>query len=94
MSETGRIAQWFFERGFGFIKPDKGGDNVFCHVRMFANGSEQNIAADLRVRYVVGKSRRTGKMEAQQIELLDFPTAKTPGPDSAEPAHPTWLRNN
>ena len=34
---TGRITRWQDERGFGFITPDSGGDEIFVHISAFAN---------------------------------------------------------
>ena len=36
MRFQGRIAQWNDERGFGFIAPEAGGDQVFVHISAFA----------------------------------------------------------
>ena len=32
---TGKMLRWQGERGFGFIQPDDGGPDLFCHVRGF-----------------------------------------------------------
>jgi len=35
---TGVVVSWMDSRGFGFIKPDKGGDDVFCHISSLNDG--------------------------------------------------------
>ena len=36
---TGTVAHWNASRGVGFIKPNGGGDNVFCNVAGIMDGS-------------------------------------------------------
>ena len=37
--KTGIAARWNNEKGFGFIVPDGGGDDVFCHVTGIEDGN-------------------------------------------------------
>ena len=38
MPSTGIMLRWNAEKGFGFIKPDNGGDDLFCHVTGLRDG--------------------------------------------------------
>ena len=47
------------ERGFGFIKPDDGGDDLFCHVRELVEG-EGSVREGDEVEYRVTFDDRRG----------------------------------
>ena len=38
MRQTGVVTNWHDDRGFGFIKADDGGPDLFLHARDFNNG--------------------------------------------------------
>lgn len=63
---TGVVARFDPERGFGFITPDAGGDDLFVHVSVI-RGSDDLYAGD-RVRYQVRQSDRGP--QADRVELL------------------------
>jgi cold shock CspA family protein len=49
--ETGKVLKWDAKRGFGFIKPDNGGDDLYCH-RSKIDDKTQRLVIGSRVRYV------------------------------------------
>ena len=53
------------EKGFGFITPDAGGQDVFVHVSA-VQGSTL-LRDGQRVSYEVGQDRRTGKSRAEGV---------------------------
>nr|WP_198153929.1 cold shock domain-containing protein [Catenuloplanes japonicus] len=62
----GVVARYDGDRGFGFITPDAGGDDLFVHVSVVA-GSEPLQPGD-RVRYAVRQSDRGP--QADRVERL------------------------
>lgn len=53
------------EKGFGFITPDEGGQDVFVHVSA-VQGSTL-LRDGQRVSYEMGQDRRTGKSRAEGV---------------------------
>ena len=68
--ETGKIAFYNHNRGFGFIAPDRGGKDVFVHVRTLeqAGIDESTIAEGDRLEYEI-IADRDGKLQATRVSL-------------------------
>ncbi|CAK0875058.1 unnamed protein product, partial [Prorocentrum cordatum] len=67
MSSSGQIKKFFTDKGFGFITPDDGSEDVFVHVK--DNGGDDafaNVQAGDAVRYDAEYDDRKGKY------LVDF----------------------
>eukprot|EP00965_Chrysotila_dentata_P256909 6212711-Pleurochrysis_carterae.AAC.1 len=61
---TGVACRWN-ERGFGFIKPDDGGEDLFCHFSSIEDGKALREGA--KVEYVKVYDERKGKDRAEQV---------------------------
>lgn len=68
MTSTGKIEKWNDDRGFGFIAPTGGGDDVFVHVSAFDTGGRRPVVGDV-VRYAVGRDGR-GRMQARKVAFV------------------------
>jgi CspA family cold shock protein len=64
---TGKIKMFNEEKGFGFIKPDDGGTDVFFHVSALREGDE--ITKDKAIRFEVGVDPKSGKTKAVSVDL-------------------------
>ena len=63
--ETGVVARWNGQRGFGFIKPNSGGEDIFCHVSSIVDGNA--LPEGEEVTYDQGTDDRSGKVRAQNV---------------------------
>ena len=63
--DTGTAMRWNAQKGFGFIKPDDGGDDLFAHVSGITDGSM--LAEGSTVSYVKQYDDRRGKERAEEI---------------------------
>ncbi|PCI64120.1 MAG: cold-shock protein [Kordiimonadales bacterium] len=61
--------KWFnATKGFGFIKPETGGDDVFVHISAVEAAGLNGLNDDQPIVYEVGEDRR-GRSSAQNLEL-------------------------
>lgn len=49
--ETGTVARFMDEKGFGFIKPDRGGKDIFVHYSAIEGGGFRSLAQGDRVEF-------------------------------------------
>jgi CspA family cold shock protein len=66
---TGTV-KWFNEtKGYGFIAPDQGGQDVFVHISAVQRAGMHTLNEGQKVRFEVTQDRRTGKSNADQLQL-------------------------
>ena len=63
---VGKVTRWLEGRGFGFITPDDGGPDVFCHVTRVQSG---RIGEGDAVEYSTQIGERSGKFEAINVTV-------------------------
>jgi cold shock CspA family protein len=63
----GKLTTWKSERGFGFIRPDGGGKDVFVHIRDFGNISRDPKVGD-SIRFSPMKDA-SGKLRAADVNI-------------------------
>jgi cold shock protein len=72
VGETGvalGTVKWFNqEKGYGFIKPDEGGSDVFVHVTAVEKAGYTGLADGARISYELLPDRK-GKQTAQNLRL-------------------------
>jgi cold shock protein len=60
--------KWFNgQKGFGFIQPDDGGNDVFVHISAVERAGISNLNEGQKISYDVVADRRTGKSSADNL---------------------------
>mmetsp|Transcript_22418 Transcript_22418/g.74340 ORF Transcript_22418/g.74340 Transcript_22418/m.74340 type:complete len:119 (-) Transcript_22418:59-415(-) len=62
---SGKVMRWN-ERGFGFIQPDEGGEDLFCHHSQIEDGNA--LAQGATVHFVKQWDDQKGKDRAVQVK--------------------------
>jgi len=84
MSQTGTVKKFFEDKGFGFITPDDGGDDVFIHIKQ-VNG--ESLEAGDTVTFDTAWDDRKGKMNGANCF---FQLSRGPSGQSGPFGHVTW----
>lgn len=66
--QSGSVVTYFEAKGFGFLRPDDGGRDVFFHVSRLAEGDPTTLKPGTRLIYELGMDR-TGKLAASSIRI-------------------------
>ena len=62
--------KWFnLSKGYGFIRPDGGGADIFVHVTAVQRAGMQSLSEGQRIRYEVVNDR--GKLAAAKLTVAD-----------------------
>lgn len=65
------VVKWFNStKGFGFIQPDQGGQDIFVHISAVERAGLRGLNEGQRVSYVAAPDRKTGKVSAESIQPL------------------------
>jgi len=70
--QSGSVVTYFDAKGFGFLRPDDGGRDIFFHVSRLVEGLATDLKPGTRVLYELGMDR-TGKMAASSIRIAPPP---------------------
>jgi CspA family cold shock protein len=65
---TGTVKFFNEDKGFGFITPDDGGQDVFVHVSGVISGGPLRDGS--KVSYDLGQDRKTGKSKAENVRAI------------------------
>jgi cold shock protein len=58
------------QRGFGFIKPDDGGKDVFVHISAVERAGMPALNEGQKIAFDVVADRRTGKSSADNLQAV------------------------
>jgi CspA family cold shock protein len=64
----GSVVTYFEDKGFGFLRPEGGGRDVFFHISRLAEGQATDLKPGAKVLYELGMDR-TGKMAASRVRI-------------------------
>ena len=83
MRMQGRLKSWNDGRGFGFIEPTRGGDDVFVHISAFPEGAPRPTVDQL-LSFELEPGAH-GKARATNVELVGKPASRRARADQPAP---------
>ena len=66
--QTGTVKWFNGQKGFGFIQPDAGGDDIFVHISAVERAGMASLHEGQKVSFEVERDQRSGKMAAAQLQ--------------------------
>ncbi|MFM9974006.1 MAG: cold-shock protein [Beijerinckiaceae bacterium] len=66
---TGTVKWFNSQKGFGFIQPDDGGQDVFVHISAVERAGLYGLNEGQKISYEIVADRRSGKSSADQLKV-------------------------
>ena len=67
---TGTVKWFNATKGYGFIRPDDGGKDVFVHISAVERAGLRELKEGQRVTFEVVVDRKTGKSAAENLKAI------------------------
>ena len=68
--ESGTVKWFNGQKGFGFIQPENGGNDVFVHISAVERSSLGTLSEGQKISFELEKDQRSGKMSAAQLQAV------------------------
>jgi len=68
--QTGKVKWFNGQKGFGFIEPEAGGNDVFVHISALERAGLSGLAEGQKVTYELLVDKRSGKFSADQLQVV------------------------
>ena len=65
---TGTVKWFNATKGFGFIQPDDGGNDVFVHISAVERAGLGSLSEGQKVSFELERDQKNGKMSAGQLQ--------------------------
>ncbi len=65
---TGTVKWFNGQKGFGFIQPEDGGQDVFVHISAVERAGMSNLLEGQKISFELTKDTRSGKMSADKLQ--------------------------
>ena len=66
---TGTVKWFNGQKGFGFIAPDEGGQDVFVHISAVERAGLSSLAEGQKISYEVKVDHKRGKSSAENLRV-------------------------
>ena len=64
--------KWFnSDKGYGFIQPDEGGNDVFVHISAVERAGLRGLNDGQKVNFEIVADKRSGRSSADNLEVSD-----------------------
>lgn len=67
---TGTVKWFNGQKGFGFIQPDDGGNDVFVHISAVERAGLGSLNEGQKVSFELERDQRSGKTSAGQLQAV------------------------